>query len=85
MIRGIKFACVPVRDQDQSLKFFTEKLGFRVMTDQPFGEISAGSNLVFRGLTRNLFCSLPKAMKIALADFSRSHSGPTMCSPPPRF
>jgi catechol 2,3-dioxygenase-like lactoylglutathione lyase family enzyme len=38
MIRGIKFACVPVRDQDQSLKFFTEKLGFRVMTDQPFGK-----------------------------------------------
>ena len=38
MIRGIKFACVPVRDQDQSLKFFTEKLGFWVMTDQPFGK-----------------------------------------------
>lgn len=37
MIRGIKFACVPTRDQDRALKFFTEKLGFRVMTDQPFG------------------------------------------------
>jgi len=38
MIRGIKFASIPVRDQEQSLKFFTEKLGFRVMTDQPFGD-----------------------------------------------
>jgi catechol 2,3-dioxygenase-like lactoylglutathione lyase family enzyme len=38
MIRGIKFACVPVRDQDQALRFYTEKLGFRVMTDQPFRE-----------------------------------------------
>jgi catechol 2,3-dioxygenase-like lactoylglutathione lyase family enzyme len=38
MIRGIKFACVPTHDQDRALKFFTEKLGFRVMTDQPFGK-----------------------------------------------
>jgi len=38
MIRGIKFAGVPVRDQDRSLKFYTEKLGFRVMTDQPFND-----------------------------------------------
>jgi catechol 2,3-dioxygenase-like lactoylglutathione lyase family enzyme len=36
MIRRIKFACIPVRDQDRALKFYTEKLGFRVMTDQPF-------------------------------------------------
>jgi len=38
MIRGIKFASVPVHDQDRALKFYTEKLGFRVMTDQPFGD-----------------------------------------------
>jgi catechol 2,3-dioxygenase-like lactoylglutathione lyase family enzyme len=38
MIRGIKFACIPVRDQDEALRFYTEKLGFRVMTDQPFGK-----------------------------------------------
>ena len=38
MIRGIKFAGIPVKDQDRSLKFYTEKLGFRVMTDQPFGK-----------------------------------------------
>jgi catechol 2,3-dioxygenase-like lactoylglutathione lyase family enzyme len=36
MIRGIKFVSVPVSDQDVSLKFFTEKLGFKVATDQPF-------------------------------------------------
>jgi catechol 2,3-dioxygenase-like lactoylglutathione lyase family enzyme len=36
MIRGIKFASVPVRNQDVSLKFYTEKLGFKVLTDQPF-------------------------------------------------
>jgi predicted enzyme related to lactoylglutathione lyase len=37
MIKHIKFVSIPVRDQDASLKFFTEKLGFRIHTDQPFG------------------------------------------------
>jgi catechol 2,3-dioxygenase-like lactoylglutathione lyase family enzyme len=37
MIRGIKFAGIPVKDQDAALKFYTEKLGFRVITDQPMG------------------------------------------------
>ena len=38
MIKAIKFVSIPVRDQEASLRFFTEKLGFRVHTDQPFGE-----------------------------------------------
>jgi predicted enzyme related to lactoylglutathione lyase len=38
MIRGIKFVGVPVRDQDVALKFYTESLGFKVTTDQPFGK-----------------------------------------------
>ena len=36
MIRGIKFASIPVTDQDRALKFYTEVLGFRLVTDQPF-------------------------------------------------
>jgi len=36
MINGVKFVNVPVRDQDRALDFYTEKLGFRVATDQPF-------------------------------------------------
>jgi len=38
MIRGLKFVSIPVRNQDASLKFFTEKLGFKVATDQPFSD-----------------------------------------------
>jgi predicted enzyme related to lactoylglutathione lyase len=38
MIKAIKFVSIPVRNQDESLRFYTEKLGFRVHTDQPFGE-----------------------------------------------
>ena len=38
MIRGVKFASVPVTDQDRAIAFYTEKLGFRILTDQPFNE-----------------------------------------------
>jgi catechol 2,3-dioxygenase-like lactoylglutathione lyase family enzyme len=38
MIRGVKFASIPVNDQDKALAFYTEKLGFRIVTDQPFNE-----------------------------------------------
>jgi predicted enzyme related to lactoylglutathione lyase len=37
MIRGIKFVGIPVGNQDVALKFYTESLGFKVVTDQPFG------------------------------------------------
>jgi predicted enzyme related to lactoylglutathione lyase len=36
MIKGVKFASIPVTDQDRALAFYTEKLGFTVFTDQPF-------------------------------------------------
>ena len=36
MIRGVKFVSIPVTDQDRALAFYTEKLGFRIITDQPF-------------------------------------------------
>ena len=38
MIKAVKFVSVPTRDQDRALAFYVEKLGFRVVTDQPFGE-----------------------------------------------
>src|SRR5690348_1096768 len=36
MIKAIKFASVPVKDQDHALEFYTKKLGLRVITDSPF-------------------------------------------------
>src|SRR6185436_8039844 len=38
MIKGIKFVSIPVSDQQRALDFYTNKLGFTVFTDQPFGE-----------------------------------------------
>lgn len=37
MITSVKFVNVPTSDQDRALAFYTEKLGFRLVTDQPFG------------------------------------------------
>lgn len=37
MIKMLKFAGIPVRDQDAALEFYTEKLGFRIVTDKPMG------------------------------------------------
>ena len=36
MIKNIKFISIPVRDQTRALDFYTEKLGFTIITDQPF-------------------------------------------------
>lgn len=37
MIKRVKFVSIPVHDQDRALAFYTEKLGFKVTTDAPFG------------------------------------------------
>lgn len=36
MIKQIKFVSIPVKDQNRALDFYTEKLGFTIITDQPF-------------------------------------------------
>ncbi len=38
MITQIKIACITVTDQDKALAFYTEKLGFKVVTDAPMGD-----------------------------------------------
>ena len=38
MIKNIKFVTVPVADQNRALDFYTDKLGFTIITDQPFDE-----------------------------------------------
>ncbi|HEY2102078.1 MAG TPA: VOC family protein [Chthoniobacterales bacterium] len=36
MIKQIKFVSIPVADQNRALDFYTDKLGFTIITDQPF-------------------------------------------------
>ena len=44
MITHVKLVGIPVKDQERALAFYTEKLGFKVATDQPMGPGSAGSS-----------------------------------------
>ncbi len=38
MITQLKFVGIPTSDQNRALKFYTEKLGFEISTDQVFNE-----------------------------------------------
>ena len=38
MITHVKFVSIPTTNQDRALAFYTEKLGFKVVTDQPFND-----------------------------------------------
>jgi predicted enzyme related to lactoylglutathione lyase len=38
MITHVKFVSIPTRDQDRALAFWTERVGFAVMSDQPFSD-----------------------------------------------
>jgi catechol 2,3-dioxygenase-like lactoylglutathione lyase family enzyme len=37
MITHLKFVGIPTRNQDAALAFYTDKLGFKIVTDQPMG------------------------------------------------
>ena len=38
MISHVKFVSIPTRDQSRALAFWTERVGFRLLTDQPFDD-----------------------------------------------
>ena len=61
MIKAIKFASIPVRDQDRALEFYTKKLGFRVITDSPFDGTQRSIKLGLPRAERNWCCSPHRA------------------------
>src|SRR5271154_7442341 len=69
MIRGIKFVSIPVRNQDVSLKFFTEALGFKVITDQPFTDTQRWIELMIPGAETGLALFTPEGHEKRIGDF----------------
>jgi catechol 2,3-dioxygenase-like lactoylglutathione lyase family enzyme len=69
MIRGIKFTSIPVRDQDVSLRFFTEKLGFKVATDQPFNGKQRWIELLIPGAETRLVLFTPDGWEDRIGGF----------------
>jgi len=69
MIRGIKFIGIPVRNQDAALKFYTEKLGFKVATDQPMGEGQRWIELLIPGADTGLALFTPEGHEKRIGEF----------------
>src|SRR6201996_9307497 len=69
MIKRIKFLGIPVRDQDRALAFYTEKLGFRVLTDQPFGENQRWIELTIPGAETGVVLFTPQGQEDRVGTF----------------
>lgn len=69
MIKAIKFVSIPVNDQDRSLAFFTEKLGFKVSTDQPFDGKQRWIELLIPGSETGLVLFTPEGHEDRVGGF----------------
>lgn len=69
MIRGVKIASIPVRNQDVSLKFYTEALGFKVVTDQPMGDGQRWIELKIPGADTQLALFTPPGHEARIGGF----------------
>lgn len=70
MIKGIKFASIPVRDQDRALRFYTEALGCKIATDQPFDDKQRWIELRFPGTDTRLVLYTPEGQEDRIGTFS---------------
>ena len=59
MIRGIKFASIPTRNQDRALAFWTDRMGFVVATDQSFDDTQRWIELRIPGAETRLVLFTP--------------------------
>ena len=69
MIEAIKFASVPVGDQDKALEFYTKKLGFEVLTDSPFDDKQRWIELGLPGDGARLVLFTPEGQEDRIGGF----------------
>lgn len=69
MIKRIKFLGIPVRDQDRALAFYTEKLGFRVFTDQQFSDTQRWIELSLPGADTGIVLFTPEGHEDRIGTF----------------
>jgi catechol 2,3-dioxygenase-like lactoylglutathione lyase family enzyme len=70
MICGISTASIPGRNQDAALKFYTEKLGFKVLTDQPLTDKQRWIELLIPGEESKLALFTPEGHENRIGSFS---------------
>lgn len=69
MIKRIKFLGIPVRDQDRALRFYTEKLGFRILTDQEFSDTQRWIELSIPGAETGVVLFTPQGHEDRIGTF----------------
>jgi catechol 2,3-dioxygenase-like lactoylglutathione lyase family enzyme len=69
MIRGIKFVSIPVSNQDVSLKFYTELIGMKVITDQPFMPQQRWIELMIPGADTGVALFTPEGHEKRIGEF----------------
>lgn len=72
MIRGIKFLGVCVSDQDRAVRFYTERLGFKLKTDAPFEGGQRWIELEIPGAETGLVLLAPKGQEDRIGTFVNS-------------
>jgi predicted enzyme related to lactoylglutathione lyase len=70
MIRAVKFVSIPVRDQDLALTFYTEKLGFQILTDQAFNDQQRWIELRIPGSDTKVALFTPPGQEDRIGSFS---------------
>jgi catechol 2,3-dioxygenase-like lactoylglutathione lyase family enzyme len=69
VIRGIKFLGVCVSDQDRALRFYTERLGFKLKTDAPFEGGQRWIELEIPGAETGIVLLTPKGQEDRIGTF----------------
>ena len=69
MVRGIKFVGIPVRNQDVSLKCYTQALGLKVVTDQPFTDKQRWIELLIPGAETGVALFTPEGHEKRIGEF----------------
>lgn len=69
MIKHLKFVSIPTRDQDAALAFWTEKMGFRVATDQPMGDSRRWIELSIPGAQTGVVLFTPEGQEDRVGSF----------------
>jgi predicted enzyme related to lactoylglutathione lyase len=75
MIRQLKFAGIPVSDQDAALEFWTAKVGFQVGTDQPMGPGKRWIELAIPGAQSGIVLFTPDGHEDRIGTFFNGSFG----------
>jgi catechol 2,3-dioxygenase-like lactoylglutathione lyase family enzyme len=70
MIKAVKFVSIPVKDQSQALDFYTKKLGFQIITDQPMGGGQRWIELSIPGAETRVVLFTPDGHETRIGTFS---------------